>query len=73
MGDFMFFIIREIIVWCTWLIFADKKRWRELLPVSIFAGNLGLTTDVALQEYMLWDYQDINANQKAFVEDHSKK
>lgn len=54
----MFFIIRFILVWTVWFIFADKKRWRELFPVSIFAGYLGLITDMIIEEQLkLWEYQ----------------
>jgi hypothetical protein len=57
----MFFYIRFILVWIVWLIFADKKRWRELFPVSIFAGYLGLITDVVIAEgFKLWEYRNGN-------------
>jgi hypothetical protein len=57
----MFFFIRFILVWTIWLLFADKKRWRELLPVAIFAGYLGLITDVAMDEnYKLWEFKKAN-------------
>jgi hypothetical protein len=52
----MFFIARFIIVWAIWLIFADKKRWREIFPVSIFAALLGSTTDTITSHYKLWRY-----------------
>lgn len=53
----MFFTIRFTLLWLIWLLFADKKRWREILPVSIFAGFLGSLTDTAMQFYPLWGYQ----------------
>ena len=54
----MFFIVSFIIVLGTWLIFADKTRWRELLPVGFFAGFLGAITDGIVCHYRLWDYHD---------------
>ena len=54
----MFFIIRFIIVWIIWFIFADKKRWKELFPVAVFAGLLGSTTDNLMIYYKLWGYMD---------------
>jgi hypothetical protein len=53
----MFFVFRFILVWTIWLIFADKKRWKELFPVGIFAGLLGSTTDSMSTHYKLWHYQ----------------
>lgn len=52
----MFFITRAIIVWGVWLFFADKRRWREILPVCILASFLGTLTDVIMEEYPLWGY-----------------
>jgi len=54
----MFFIISFIIELLIWLIFADKTRWRELLPVGFFAGFLGSMTDTIVCYYRLWDYHD---------------
>jgi len=54
----MFFIVSCIIVLGTWLIFADKTRWRELIPVSFFAGFVGSLTDTIVCHYRLWDYYD---------------
>ncbi|OCL26564.1 hypothetical protein U472_11280 [Orenia metallireducens] len=54
----MFFIGRFTLVWIIWLIFADKKRWRELFPTAIFAGLLGSITDNIMDFYKLWDYND---------------
>lgn len=56
----MFFYIRFILVWTTWLIFADKRRWRELFPVAFFAGYLGLMADVVMNYYKLWEYRNGN-------------
>lgn len=40
-----FFYIRFIVSWTCCLIFADKSRWREITPVSIFASFLGVISD----------------------------
>ena len=52
----MFFVVRCIIVWIVWLIFADKTRWRELFPVGFFASLLGAITDIMICSYPLWEY-----------------
>jgi hypothetical protein len=51
-----FFIGRFILFWTLWVIFADRKRWREIFPVSIFAGLVGSTTDNITQFYGFWEY-----------------
>ena len=53
----MFHIIVFIISWAVWLIFSDKKRWRELFPVCFLASFLGCFTDMLMQFYPLWQYQ----------------
>lgn len=45
-----------ISAWIVWLLFADKSRWREILPVCIFAKSLALGTDVLMFYYPLWEY-----------------
>lgn len=52
----MFFVIRFAVEWIVWLILADKKRWRELLPVAFFASLLGCLTDNIMHHYRLWEY-----------------
>ena len=42
--------------WIIWLIFADRSRWREIVPVCIFAKALALATDVLMFYYPLWEY-----------------
>lgn len=37
----MFWSIRLQYFWILWSIFADKTRWREMLPVCILASLLG--------------------------------
>jgi hypothetical protein len=55
----MFFVYRLIIFWLIWFLFADKKRWRELFSVAIFAALLGQLSDNAFMDfYKLWDYQE---------------
>lgn len=52
----MFYIVWFILVWLIWNSYADKKRWRELLPVCIFAAFLGIGTDELMHYYPLWEY-----------------
>lgn len=54
----MFWLISFTISWGLWLMFADKKRWRELFPVSFIAMAYALTTDVIMHYYPLWVYDD---------------
>lgn len=54
----LFWYIRFVLEWTIWLIFADKKRWRELFPVGFIAGLYGATTDTITQHYPLWKYDD---------------
>ncbi len=56
----MFCLIGFVISWIVWAIFSDKKRWRELFVVSIFASYLGCLTDVLIEHYPLWQYQGGN-------------
>jgi len=53
----MFWVIRFIIFWAAWLVFADKKRWREILPVSVFSGFIGASSDNIMHHYHLWIYE----------------
>ncbi|MEW9672084.1 CBO0543 family protein [Ammoniphilus sp. 3BR4] len=53
----MFFIGWFVISWVVWFIFADKKRWREIIPVCTFAGFLGATTDTIVTYYPVWEYK----------------
>lgn len=54
----MFFIGRFVIAWSLWFLIADKKRWAELLPISMLAALLGSTTDNIITHYELWKYYD---------------
>lgn len=58
----MFFIITFFFAWAVWLLLADKSRWRELFIVGIFASLLGITTDLIMEHYKLWDYYSTNTN-----------
>lgn len=53
----MFHIVVFITTWILWILFADKKRWRELFPVALFASFLGCLTDNIMHYYTLWQYQ----------------
>lgn len=53
----MFYITWFTFAWIMWLALADKKRWREILPVCIFAKTLALATDVLMFYYPLWEYK----------------
>jgi hypothetical protein len=52
----MFYLAWFFFSWTIWLLFADKDRWRELLPVCIFAVCLGIATDELMYHYLLWEY-----------------
>ncbi|MDF2572411.1 MAG: hypothetical protein K0R55_4015 [Sporomusa sp.] len=52
----MFWVIRFILFWAFWLIFADKSRWKEMLPVCSFAAFLGAFTDIITHHYAIWIY-----------------
>lgn len=52
----MFYIAWFAAAWAAWLAFADRQRWREILPVCIFAKTLALATDVMVFYYPLWEY-----------------
>lgn len=54
----MFWSARFGLFWIAWLIFADKSRWREMLPTCIFASLLGSLTDVLIHYYPLWNYDN---------------
>lgn len=54
----MFFIVFFSLTWAGWLVLADKKRWRELFPVSIFASFLGCISDTVMKHFTLWNYQN---------------
>lgn len=54
-----FFYIRFALAWSCWLVFADKDRWREILPVCVFASFLGLISDQIVTFHITyWQYYD---------------
>ncbi len=57
----MFHVVIFITAWILWILFADKKRWRELFPVTLFASFLGCLTDNIMHYYTLWHYQNLNS------------
>lgn len=63
----MFFIVSFILAWSVWLLLADKRRWKELFPVGIFAGYLGGISDDLMRKVELWSYKMDPAN-NALVE-----
>lgn len=54
----MLYIVRFILAWSIWLIFADKRRWKEIIPVCIFASFLGVVSDILVEHYPYWEYLD---------------
>ena len=54
----LFWYLRFFLEWIIWIIFADKKRWRELFPIGFMAGLYGSTTDIITSHYALWKYDD---------------
>lgn len=56
-----FFYARFVIAWTCWLLFADKSRWKEILPVCFFASCLSLITDQIVDWYIsYWEYYGSN-------------
>ncbi len=53
----MFWIFGFILSWGLWLTFADKKRWREIFPVTIFSSWISFAVE-AYMHYVseLWSY-----------------
>lgn len=52
-----FFSARFIIAWLCWLVFANKSRWKEILPVCFFASLLSLIADQIIDWHIpYWEY-----------------
>lgn len=52
-----FWIARLIFDWVLWLIFADKKRWKEILPVCFFASWVSYIVESQIyHNWQLWSY-----------------
>lgn len=58
----MFWAIRFVLFWIIWLVFANKKRWREILPVCFFTAFLGSTSDNLTHHFHLWEYDKSELN-----------
>ena len=52
----LFYVGCFILSWIVWFVFADIRRWREIVPVCILAKALALATDVLVFYYPLWEY-----------------
>ncbi|SFM24674.1 CBO0543 family protein [Pelosinus propionicus] len=52
----MIYFIRFAIAWLCWLIFADKKRWREIMPVCVLSITLAFSSDLTIVYHSLWKY-----------------
>ena len=56
----MFWIVALIFSWLVWFAAADKKRWKEILPVSIFASWLSFIVEAWMHNvYELWSYSGL--------------
>ncbi|HEU4965709.1 MAG TPA: CBO0543 family protein [Bacilli bacterium] len=53
----MFYCLRFLLMWAIWWYFSDKRRWRELLVVGLFAGFLGSASDSITDHFHFWAYQ----------------
>jgi len=50
-------VVGFIVSWLIWFIFANKKRWKEILPVSIFASWISFAVEAWMHYvYNLWSY-----------------
>lgn len=53
----MFWVVNCLVWWGAWLLFADKKRWREIIPVCIFASWISLVVEAVVHhQNELWCY-----------------
>lgn len=56
----MFWIVALIFSWLVWFAAADKKRWKEILPVFIFASWLSFIVEAWMHNvYELWSYSGL--------------
>jgi hypothetical protein len=56
----LFWIVGFILSWFVWFIFANKKRWKEILPVSIFASWISFIVEAWMHYvYNLWSYSGL--------------
>ncbi|UOF89990.1 hypothetical protein LSG31_19305 [Fodinisporobacter ferrooxydans] len=54
----MFYILVFLASWIAFLIFGNKKRFRELYTNSLIAMIMSLTSDVIASIYPFWFYND---------------
>ncbi len=53
-------ILGFILSWLFWLTLANKKRWKEIIAVSIFASWLSLIVEAWMHYvYQLWSYSGL--------------
>lgn len=52
----MIFLTLFVASWILFSFFVERTRIGELLPSMIFAGFLGIFTDILMLEYQIWDY-----------------
>ena len=56
----MFWIVGFTLSWLVWLIFADKRRRKEIFPVSIFASWISFIVEAWMHyAYNLWSYSGL--------------
>lgn len=53
----LFYIVSFILSWMVWLLLADKRRWKELFPVGLFAGYVAGISDDLMRNTELWSYE----------------
>ena len=51
-----FYLIRFVVTWGIWFYFADKKRWKEIVPVCVWASALAGIADNIVASHKLWGY-----------------
>lgn len=56
----LFWIGKFIFLAVIWLIFADRRRWKEILPVCLFASCISLWVDQLCELFELWEYYPID-------------
>lgn len=51
-----FWVSQFIFSWGAWFLLAKKGRWREYLPVCIFASYFSLVIEAIVHYFNLWTY-----------------
>lgn len=49
-----------LVSWTAFFLFADRSRWRSLLPACMLASLMSLTSDVLVTHYPIWSYYDLS-------------